>query len=212
MSKVAVFDFDGVLAPSNQIKIDAFVEVLPVAETKLRELMRKMYDPGETRYEMFAAVLEKCGTAKEKIPGLVAGYAEQYNNLVQEYIAKHGAAPGVADILKNLHWAGYHLYVYSNTPAEALRQTIKRLGIFELFTDVLGRPTSKADNLRQVIEREGVDAVSVMVVGDGESDWKSAREVGCGFIGLRSKFNGWTEAEKFPTINNIKELLEKISQ
>lgn len=210
MRRVIVFDFDGVLVDSNQVKIDAFVTVLPETEPQLRKLMKEMYDPGETRYEMFEAVLKKSGKSENEIPDLIKKYSEQYNKIVQEHITRRGLAQEVLETLRGLQKSECILYLFSNTPLEALRETVNRLGILGLFKSVLGRPRSKKENLRAVIEKERVAPVLVVVVGDGESDRQAASELGCFFIGLRNSHNGWTEVEKFPTINSIHELIKKI--
>lgn len=207
---VAVFDFDGVLADSNQIKIDSFVETLPEGEPELRRLMKKMYDPGKVRSEMFAAVLKAQGRSPEEVARLGALYTKQYGQTVQNAIVRRGARPEAKALLERLALAGHTLYINSDTPEDALRQCVETLGLASFFKGIFGRPASKEENLEKIALAEGVGPDKILFFGDGGSDLRAARHLGCSFIGLRNEFNHWTDQEEFTTIGNIEELVEKI--
>ncbi len=204
---VDVFDFDGVLADSNQIKIDSFVETLPENEQKLRRLMKEMYDPAKVRDEMFAAVLKAQGRSPEAVARLGALYTKQYGQTVQDAIVRRGARPEAKAVLERLLAAGHTLYINSDTPEDALKQCVEALGLASFFKAVLGRPASKEENLEKIAHAEGVGPDRILFFADGESDLRAARHFGCRFIGLRNEFNHWTDHEEFTTVGSIEELV-----
>jgi len=98
--------------------------------------------------------------------------------------AKTVVAEDAAETLTGLRNAGLRLFVVTNKPANATRQILERVGIWELFSDVLCRNSrapafpSKADMLRHVIEVHQLVPGECLYVGDTSEDYRAAREVG----------------------------------
>ena len=83
----------------------------------------------------------------------------------------------------------YRLYVSSITPEAALREIIMTRNWQGYFADTFGYPREKSQNLRNIMQTEQVGSSELVVVGDGESDRKSAEENGCRFIRVSAGFN-----------------------
>ncbi|MFY9463172.1 MAG: HAD hydrolase-like protein, partial [Candidatus Sungiibacteriota bacterium] len=132
-------------------------------------------------------------------------YALRYDDLVQRGIVTRGLASGAKETFEALS-TDRCLYVNSATAHEPLQVIVERLGIRPYFKDIFGMPPTKEENLRVILGREGLDPKEVVVVGDGEGDWRSARATGTHFIAVASGFYDW-EKEKgdFFVASGIKE-------
>jgi len=204
--KVIVFDFDGVLVDSNQLKYDAWFEIFnesEFAKKNLQKVLEKMREA--TRFEILSVVSKLLRIESEERAFWVQRYAELYNRAVQSRISSGGLRLGLVDLLQNLI-LHYNLYISSATPEIPLLETVKELGIFSYFKSVLGSPLSKDERLLKIIQQENCCAKEVLVVGDGEGDRNSAFNNGCQFIGLINDFNEWKKTDQnLILINNFLE-------
>ena len=81
------------------------------------------------------------------------------------------------------------MYVISTTPDNALKELVRFRKWNGYFRGVYGYPHKKAETLRRIIVSEDVSSDQVLVVGDGESDRKSALENGCPFVQVTEGFH-----------------------
>jgi len=183
-----VFDFDGVLVDSNAVKREAYFEALrPVGAPPL--LVEKILSDNRhgDRYVVIREVIRKlpgAGAVGEAAERRVEECADRYNAICEEFTATCREMEGASDMLGRLS-ARYALYVNSATPEGPLRRVVERRGWGAYFRDVLGRPRTKAENLRDIIAREGLQPTEVIMIGDGAVDLDAARACGCAFVGLR---------------------------
>ena len=180
-----VFDFDGTLVRSNQIKRDSFYEVVagvPGAAAILGNLFAS--DFRGDRFAVFGEVARRLG------PDGMAGVREpdalaaSYGRLCRERIAAAPEVPGAEAALTRLAAAGARLFLISATPQSALSEVVADRGLARFFDLVLGAPTGKPAHLRRVIEACGIDAADIVMVGDGRDDQAAAAEVGCRFVAV----------------------------
>jgi len=184
-----VFDFDGVLVDSNAVKRGAYFEALgPVgAPAPLVEQVLDDHRLGD-RYVVIREVLRRLpggGVHGDAAERLVAECAERYNDICEGFTGTCREIEGASGALGRLS-SRYALYVNSATPEAPLRRVVARRGWAGYFRDVLGRPRTKSENLREIMAREAVQPTEVVMIGDGEADLAAATACGCGFIGVRS--------------------------
>ncbi len=207
MIKAIAFDFDGVLADSNQLKHDAYFAILPESDHILVKTILADTNVVQTRTAVFRTMLVKKGLFGEKLDFEASRFSGLYNNFVQEGIEGMGLVPGAQDTLRKLS-EKYSLYINSHTPEDALLETVVRLGIGHLFKGVSGRKninSKKSEVLREIMEKEKVAPEEVLMVGDADSDFDAASEAGCRFVGVANDYNGWGKKE-FPLVKNISEI------
>ncbi len=181
--KVIVFDFDGTLIDSNQIKYNAFFKLFPHDDFHhgiITEVLNKHLE--ESRYVILEKILYEI-----KDPGIVniddkvSELAERYNTIVVSEAKTCKEKPGAK---KALDFLGrkFPLYLSSTTPEAALKEIVKDRKWDTCFCDIFGYPRKKSTTLLEVMKKEQVNADEVLVVGDGESDRLSASETGCRFF------------------------------
>lgn len=177
-----VFDCDGVLIESVDIKTAAFVELFSeypqhaeaIADHHLTHL-------GISRFEKFRWIYRE-------LLQLELG-DDQLKALGQRF-ADHVAAgtltcpevPGTTATLATLHGWAVPLFVASGTPQDELDQVISARGWTTLFAGVHGSPTTKPDMLTSIAKTVGTTPSQLVFVGDGWSDYQAARETGARFV------------------------------
>jgi len=211
MIKVVVFDFDGVIVPSEEIKIEGyglmfseFGEEVPSAA--IEEARREFSDARGNRFDIIRSILTRTGKT-EKLEEGVAVYAERFGKIVKERIESLRVTDGVHELLGKLS-KEFPLYINSNNPDDVLRVTLQSLGVEKYFKGIYGSSKKKAENLAEIARLESASSQEMLFIGDGTGDLKAAQEFGCKFIGIAHKVNQWrTEGEGFKTIGSLEELL-----
>jgi phosphoglycolate phosphatase len=195
MTLCVAFDFDGVLVDSNAVKRQAYFDIFsPLGPSTAPAVAAALDgDVDGDRFQLIGRIItvlraDAVLVSPDPLEALVARYAERYNDICEEYAATCPEVAGASAAITRLA-ASHTLYVNSATPEESLRRIVERRGWARFFRDVLGRPRTKIENLRLIMEREGVDGSDVVVVGDGRRDLDAARLAGARFVGVRNRFN-----------------------
>lgn len=180
------FDFDGTLVESNPVKRDAYYEVfaeVPGAADVLERVIREA--PEANRYGVIGRTREELARAGCSALPPADELADAYGRICEERVGTCDAVPGAFEALEALA-PHYPLYVDSATPQEPLRRVVARRGWNGFFRAVLGGPTDKVENLREVARREAVAPDAVLLVGDGPPDQRAAHAFGCTFAGFEA--------------------------
>jgi len=176
-----VFDFDGTLVDSNQLKIDAFYSLFDHAKAYHPIIAQVLDRHGEEpRGIILRHILERCEET-QGIEDRVKELSERYGRCVFDSVKRSPPMRGAEDLIKTLR-GRCALYISSGTPHEALGQLIEDRGWARYFQGTYGYPVRKPDALGDIMTRESVGSDRVLVVGDGRSDELAAKEVGARFF------------------------------
>jgi phosphoglycolate phosphatase len=181
MIRAAVFDFDGTLVDSNRIKRDAYDAVVarhPDGPELVREAIAAAPPSRVAVLERYAALQSERNGLRLDAARLVADYADRVFALV----AAAPEMPGAGSLLLALRRARIACHLSSATPQDALAGLVRARGWAALFDTVSGWPSAKPETLRRLVSGAGLAAAEIAVVGDGEDDLASAREVGCRYF------------------------------
>lgn len=185
-TKVIVFDFDGTLIDSNPLKYDAYFELFPKDEwhaQTIREVLAKMFE--ESRFIILKEISRRIGgNTGIDLERKVRELAGRYNDIVLAGAKTCPEKPGAQKALAALAQQ-CKLYLSSTTPDGALKEIVHHRNWHSYFVDIFGYPHEKSRTIQHIIEREKVENSQVLVVGDGESDRKSAEENGCPFFHVK---------------------------
>lgn len=180
MVKAIVFDFDGVIIESFDIKTQAFRELFKGSD-KVNEIVEyHKQNGGVSRYKKFkyiySAILKQPlddKTFKE--------LGEKFSNLVVEEVKKCPYVPGAFEFI-NRQYGRKKLFIASGTPEEELRTIVAARGISEFFIGVYGSPATKSEIIYKIISREKLDRNDVIFIGDTITDYNEANKVRVPFI------------------------------
>jgi phosphoglycolate phosphatase-like HAD superfamily hydrolase len=183
-------DFDGTLVDSNQVKVQAFYEIVkdydPSGGT-VSEVLRRCSN--EDRYGITRELAREF-TAKGLTPPdsdveiIAAQWAEAYTSACETAITRCREIPGTSECLTWLFNQGIPLYLNSRTPIEALNRLVTLRNLTHYFSGIYGAPASKLENLRHIQELTRAKPDEMLLVGDSEDDREAAAQLGCRFAGV----------------------------
>jgi phosphoglycolate phosphatase-like HAD superfamily hydrolase len=183
--KAIVFDFDGTLIDSNQLKYDAYYKLFPSDDFHKRiitEVLGEIFE--ESRYAILKEIMRRVNsiTGNEyELDNRVRELATEYNVIVVDGAKHCKEKPGAKEVLESLS-KKYNLYLNSTTPEISLKDIVKHRKWENCFCDIFGYPNDKVSVLLEIIRKENIDPDELLVVGDGKSDRDSADKAGSRFF------------------------------
>ena len=181
--KAVVFDFDGVLVESVDVKTKAFAELYrPYGEDIVaRVVAYHLAHGGVSRYEKFRHFHRVfLGRELDVADELLLG--EKFSALVEDAVVRSPWVRGASDVLEAL-FPRFPLFVASGTPDEELLRIVGRRGMAKFFRRVCGAPAKKADILRSIAAEVCCPPRQLLMVGDALTDYDGAMDAGTQFLG-----------------------------
>ncbi len=201
-----IFDFDDTLAPTMKIQIKAWVEALNIALNKgditledfAPELRDAKNDP-RTYYDCIQDKFVQYQMADKIIMALLPGLKDEHIKGVinaerfrirQELIEDVDLFKGVENKLLSLR-EQYHLAIVTATSSKLVRKFLKKKGIDDCFTLILGKDDpqyrwdkveDKASLLLEVSGQMGIPLDRFVYIGDNTSDYIASKQVSVRFI------------------------------
>jgi len=179
-----IFDFDGVLVESGDIKTQAFADLYQsYGNTIVNEVVRyHKLNGGLSRYKKFRYfqrnLLEK--------PPLTQNEEEELNKifskLVVEAVIDSDPVPG-ADEFVRIEASRIPLFIASGTPETELNTIVTRRGLDPYFTEVRGSPKLKETLIEEILSAHDLIPERVLMIGDALIDYQSAQVNNVTFLG-----------------------------
>jgi phosphoglycolate phosphatase len=197
-----LFDFDGTLVQSNQIKRDTLFVVARTtgaADEQFAQVLNER--PRDDRFGLYRELLVRMGYTGD-LNDKVNELAQLYADLTTEAISKAPEIPGAEEFLKK-HSSDLPMYINSATPEASLRNTVEECGWTGFFRGIYGRPKTKTDIFKTVQNETRLTPEQILFVGDSLQDLETARTCGCPFLGIAAE-PGWIcrFPDKVPFIGN----------
>jgi phosphoglycolate phosphatase-like HAD superfamily hydrolase len=182
-AKVLVFDFDGTLVDSNEIKWLGFESVFadfPEYREKITAYCRGFHHT--VRDEKFRYVYETIlglPYTSEVAGALHKRYASVTTGAVIGAPEVSGASAFLRGISPHVVTA-----VLSSTPQDILLQILEERGWRSLFQRIQGAPVDKAAWLRDFRAKHGLASDELVFFGDTDEDREAACMAQCAFVGV----------------------------
>ena len=183
MKYIYIFDCDGVLLDTNELKINAFIKVLSKNNFS-EEVISKFVSysngsSGVSRYVKFRILYKeilKCDYDEALIETMLSEFSKECIKLYRGAVFTPGAVHTVEQLsLENI------LYIASGSDQDELNFVLEQRKISNYFTKIFGSPSSKSKIIKKIIDMHSADDKFIMI-GDAEEDYKSALENGVEFI------------------------------
>lgn len=180
--EVYIFDCDGVILDSNELKIEAMKSVLEI-HFSTKHLIDKCieyfrHNFGKSRFHHVAYFLDSILLIKEeKKTELEQLILADFSKKCLSLYLKAKLTPSFMIFLKQCKGKRY---VASGSEQNELRKVFVQRGLDEHFDDVFGSPTAKEELVRRIIE-QGKNKKTVMF-GDAMSDMLAAQKNGIDFV------------------------------
>lgn len=178
-----VFDFDGVLVESLDIKTRAFAELYqPYGDAIVGQVVAfHQAHGGVSRFDKIRH-FENVFLGREVVEDEILGKAEVFSRLVEDAVIACPEVSGATKLLRFLS-GNTPCFVASATPEPELRRIVRRRGWNEFFSGVFGAPTTKIEILCNILRSTRKPANECLMVGDAETDFEAANQSGMHFVG-----------------------------
>jgi len=205
--KAILFDFDGVIAESVDVKTQAFGELFKDDYPQHVEKIVAFHtaNGGMSRYDKFRYFYKEI--IKEELSETrFQELCRQFNELVIEKVISAPLVDGAKEFLDKYH-GRLPLYVISATPDEEMKEIIARKKLAGYFKGVFGAPRTKPEMIAAILAQNGYAAQDVIFLGDSVNDLKAAKQAGVRFAArvIKGK-EAWADDDKVETrFYNLKE-------
>jgi phosphoglycolate phosphatase-like HAD superfamily hydrolase len=179
-----IFDFDGVVVESGDIKTQAFVNLYREHGNAIMAEVARYHclNGGMSRYHKFRHFQEHL----LKKPPLTCDEEQlldqRFSDLVVEAVIASDGVPGAAELILK-ESTRIPLFVASGTPEAELNIIVKRRGLAPYFTAVRGSPAPKQTLIADILTTHGLVPDRVLMIGDALVDYKSAQLNQVAFLG-----------------------------
>ncbi|OGX27649.1 MAG: hypothetical protein A2787_01995 [Omnitrophica WOR_2 bacterium RIFCSPHIGHO2_01_FULL_48_9] len=216
MLKAIIFDFDGVICESVDVKIQAFRKLFEIYPKHLKQILAyHAFNGGLSRYKKFRYIYRHF-LKKElrSVESLRLG--QKFSEYALAAVIQSAYVPGAHEFLKK-YYKKFHLFIVSGTPQPEMRFIVKKRKLTKYFKGVYGSPTAKAVLIRQILKKNRLQKDEVIFVGDSVNDHIGAAKAGVKFIGRvragqKNPFKGSVGVEKIiPDVSRLPALVKKHS-
>lgn len=181
--RAIIFDFDGVIVESEEIKTRAFVEMYrehgPVVVEAI--VAHHRANGGISRRKK----IRWCHRTQLRIDldeQALDELCRHFSAMVEDEVVACDWVPGAEQVLRRLH-GRLPMFIVSGTPQEELSRIFARRHLARWFEEVWGSPRGKPEIIEDILARHRLDRRSVLFVGDSAADLRAARATGLRFLG-----------------------------
>ncbi|MEK6708284.1 MAG: HAD family hydrolase [Pseudomonadota bacterium] len=179
-----IFDFDGVVVESGDIKTQAFADLYrPHGEAVAAAVVQyHRLHGGMSRYQKFHYFQQQLLGKPPLTPDEEQELDRQFSARVVEAVIASQAVPGADEFIRQ-ETERIPLFVASGTPETELNTIVTRRGLAPYFTGVRGSPTSKQVLIADILSIHALTPERVLMIGDALIDYQSAQLNGVAFLG-----------------------------
>lgn len=180
-----IFDFDGVLVESLDVKTEVFGKLYAKYGTEIERKVREYHlaNGGMSRHVKFRWFHENL-LGKTLSPEEETALAESFSDLVENAVVHAPFVVGAEEFLEEFY-RKIPFFIASGTPEEELRRIIEKRGMSKYFRGIYGSPRSKTVLSQKILTENNLDPSQVLFVGDALADFDAAQATNIRFIGRR---------------------------
>jgi phosphoglycolate phosphatase-like HAD superfamily hydrolase len=183
--EAVIFDFDGVILESADIKTQAFLDLFADYPEHREAILRHHLDNvGVSRYRKFEWIYsELLRIPLDENQSKHLGRA--FSDIALGRILTCSYVPGALECLESLR-NRTRLFIASGTPQEELDLIVERRDLRRFFSGVYGTPRTKVEIIQALMSDHGFSPGNAVFIGDGLSDYQAALQTGVRFIARES--------------------------
>ncbi len=209
---LVVFDFDGTICESADVKTEAFYQLYldeegPDFAAAVRDYHLEY--AGVSRYDKIKYYEEEM-LGRPCPDDRMNEVADRFGDIVRGRVIASPLVPGVADFSAT-HRDDVPMLVASATPTGELREIAAARSITGWFDAVEGSPTLKGDIIKVFLADRGVAPDRAVMVGDQFSDLDAAQAAGVHFVAYRSPNEEQLFDDEVHVIDHFNQPAEAIS-
>lgn len=207
--RVVIFDFDGVILESSEIKTEAFLELFKdYPEHRKSILEYHIEHQGISRYKKFRWIYKTLLNSNyDKEIELQLG--KTFSEIVFDKIMQAPFVPGALELLELME-SLVPAFIASGTPDSELRQIVDDRSLTHFFENIFGSDITKEEAIRKVKSEYNFKKSEMLFVGDAVSDYKAAMTENLHFIARNTPpmVNFWRKKNIRP-VENLLQILDR---
>jgi HAD superfamily hydrolase (TIGR01549 family) len=173
--KIIIFDFDGVIKESVQIKTNAFRYLFSEYSSEILNKIvshHKKYG-GISRNEKIAYYFENY-IGKKITNDELEIWCNNFSTLVLKQVIQSPWVHGILAYLQQ-NYQTQHFYIATGTPQHEIEYIVEKTKINTYFRGVFGSPLKKENIINNIIKEEMVRKEEFVMIGDSMTDYLAAR-------------------------------------
>ncbi len=180
--KAILFDFDGVIVESVNVKTEAFRELFADEAEHLPAILSfHLANGGMSRFTKFEIIYRDIlnrplSVQKSKKLG------DRFSELAKEKVVTSQNVPGALDFIEK-YASSIPLFIASGTPHSELTEILSRRNLDSFFCEAHGTPRTKTEIIRDILKRHHMTPDQMPFIGDAINDYKAAVQAGLSFYG-----------------------------
>jgi len=181
--KAIIFDYDGVIAESVNVKTEAFAELYKPYGIDVVQKVIEHHEAngGISRFEKFKIYHKNF--LREDIDQLeIDVLANKFSNLVLQKVIDSPYVKGVYDFISS-NYQKYDFHISTGTPSDEIETILKKKSLRFFFNEVYGSPEKKDLHVKKILKKYSYNKSEVVFIGDALSDRDAARNNNIFFIG-----------------------------
>ena len=208
--RAIIFDFDGIIVESVDIKTQAFAELYQFYGDEIVQKVIAHHEAngGMSRYEKIRhyhnSYLGIPISYKE-----VESFASRFSKIVMDKVVHAPYVDGALEFLENYN-THYDFFISTGTPQSEIESILTKRNIRHYFKRIWGSPVKKTEHVKSILREFDFRSGEVIFVGDAPSDIEAAQANALEFIGR------YTTAEQIKeqkhTIKSLFELEKTINR
>ncbi len=186
MVKALIYEYDGVICDSVDVKTEAFAELYRSFGHEIEEkvIAYHLTHGGVSRFEKFK-YYHKEFLGIDLTEEEIYEWADRFSNIVFHRVIDADYIEGAYEFLKRN--SSYLLqFICTGTPEKEIKRILKEKGIHRLFNKVCGAPATKRENTQLLLTEYDLRPEEVIFFGDAATDLDAASFLGIRFIGINS--------------------------
>ena len=183
--KAIIFDFDGVICDSVNIKTEAFTELYSNYSKSISDSVKNYHLQHGVisrleKIKYFETVLLK----SDYNVATINKKAKIFSKLVKEKVIKSNYINGVIEFILNN--SNIPKFICTGTPENEILDIVQQRNIYSYFTGIFGSPKSKEQIIKDIIVKWNLNPNEVLFFGDAMTDLCASQKCKLNFVGIKN--------------------------
>ena len=210
MVNAIIFDFDGVVLESLNVKTNAFKKLYEPygSDISKRVVEHHLENGGVSRFDKIK-FYHNIFLGEDIDEGKIQKIAQKFTEMVVNEIMKVPFVDGAKQFIED-NYKRYLMFISSATPTNELNFICKQRKIAKYFQGIFGSPDSKSKHISSIITNYSLNNREIVFIGDSSSDLDAANTHNLTFIARLSGVSNNLVNEKY-TLSDLNKLGRIIS-